>query len=449
MTSATDRAPSTRRPGARSTGNAARVGSGASPARPRRGGGGSGDGGGRFAALLPVLRRLDSPVTGYYVLLGTTIVLVVIGLVMVLSASMITSYQDDGSSFAVFLNQARFAAIGVVGAVIASRLTVRVWKMLAYPALLVAVGLQAMVFTPFGLTVNGNRNWLKLGSFTLQPSELTKLGLVLVGALIFANKRKVMGSLGRVLVPFVVPIAAVTVALVLFGHDLGTALVLLGIVGGLLFAAGVPLRFFAVAAGIAGSVAFALVITSANRMERITNWLSGSCTDPDGVCGQSVHGLYALADGGWWGVGLGRSKEKWEWLAAAHNDFIFAIIGEELGLPGTLVILLLFVMLGWACYRLVLLSNDQFVRIATAGVMVWVLFQAAVNIGAVIGLLPVVGVPLPLVSAGGSALVTTLIALGMLLSFARSEPAAREILDARPSVVRRSLAVMPRPRRRP
>jgi len=135
-------------------------------------------------------------------------------------------------------------------------------------------------------------------------------------------------------------------------------------------------------------------------------------------------------------------------LPAAHNDFIFAIIGEELGLPGTFVILLLFSLIGWACYRLVLRSRDQFVRIATAGVMTWILLQTMVNIGSVIGLLPVIGVPLPLVSAGGSALVTTMVALGMLLSFARSEPGAREILSARPSVVRRSLAVLPSRRNR-
>jgi cell division protein FtsW len=182
-------------------------------------------------------------------------------------------------------------------------------------------------------------------------------------------------------------------------------------------------------------------------MDRITSWL-GNCETTDGTCYQSIHGQYALADGGWWGVGLGASKEKWSWLPEAHNDFIFAIIGEELGLPGTLVILVLFTLLGWACYRLVQRSRDQLVRVATAGVMAWILLQAIINIGAVIGLLPVIGIPLPLVSAGGSALVTTLLALGMLLSFARNEPGARAILAARPSVVRRSLAVLPSRRKR-
>ncbi|MDQ2781454.1 MAG: putative lipid II flippase FtsW [Actinomycetota bacterium] len=396
---------------------------------------------------LPFLERLESPVTTYYVLLSTTAILVVIGLVMVLSASMITSYREDGSSFTVFLDQAKFAAIGIVLAAAASRVPVHWYRKLALPALIGALALEALVFTRLGVSVNGNRNWVRLG-VQIQPSEVLKLALILIGAAVLAKKRKLLDRLRHVIVPFLVPIVLVTVGLVLAGRDLGTGLILIGIVGALLFVSGVPARFFILAATAFGAVTAVLVITSQNRMDRITQWLSNSCTDPDGTCGQSVHGLYALADGGWWGVGLGASKEKWSWLPEAPNDFIFAIIGEELGLPGTLVILALFTLLAWGCYRLVQRSRDQFVRVATAGVMAWILLQTMINIGAVIGLLPVIGVPLPLVSAGGSALVTTLLALGMLLSFARNEPGARDILAARPSVVRRSLAVLPRRRQR-
>lgn len=394
-----------------------------------------------------VTRRLDSPVTSYYVLLAATSSLVVLGLVMVLSASMVTSYRDDGSSFAVFLNQARFAVIGVAGAVLAARLSPTWWRRLALPALVGALLLQAAVFTPLGYTVNGNRNWLRLGPLSMQPSELTKLGLVLVGAQVFANKGPRLRTLGQIAVPYVVPVALATLGLVLYGKDLGTALILVGIVAAVLYAAGVPARFFVGTGLLAAAGAAVLVLTSANRIDRITNWLSGSCTDPDGVCGQSVHGLYALADGGWWGVGLGASKEKWAWLAEAHNDFIFAIVGEELGLPGTLTILVLFAMISAACLRIVSRSRDPFVQIATAAVMAWILLQALINIGAVIGLLPVIGVPLPMVSAGGSALVTTMVAMGMLVSFARREPGAQQILATRPSVVARSLSVLPGRRR--
>ena len=405
---------------------------------------------GLSSSLTSLARRFDSPVTSYYLIVGTTTALLLIGLVMVLSASMVTSYKDDGSSYAVFLNQARFAGIGLVGAVIAARLSVAWWKRLAIPSLGVAVLLQALVFVPgLGLSKGGNRNWLKVTStLSLQPSELTKVGLVLVGALILANKRALLGRVSHAIVPYLVPVAAVTIGLVLVGHDLGTALVLIAIVGAVMYAAGVPGRLFVAAVGAAAVLAAVLVLTSANRMDRITNWLSGSCNDPNGECGQAVHGLYALADGGWWGVGLGASKEKWSWLPEAHNDFIFAIIGEELGLPGTFIILALFAVIATACYRIVSRSTDQFVRIAAAGAMAWILGQAMINIGAVIGLLPVIGVPLPLVSAGGSALVTTLLAMGMLVSFARTEPGAAEILAARPGVIKRSLAVLPRRRQR-
>lgn len=388
-------------------------------------------------------RRLDSPVTSYYVLLAATSTLVVLGLVMVLSASMVTSYTDDGSSFAVFLNQARFAAIGLVGAIVAARLSPTWWRRLALPAMVGSLALQAAVFTPLGFAVNGNRNWLRVGPISVQPSEMTKLGLVLVGALVFANKGPRLRTFGQIAVPFVAPVALVTLGLVLYGKDLGTALILVGIVGAVLYAAGVPARFFVGAGLVAAAGVTVLVLTNANRVDRITNWLSGSCTDPNGVCGQSVHGLYALADGGWWGVGLGASKEKWSWLAAAHNDFIFAIVGEELGLPGTLTLLLLFAMISGACLRIVSRSRDSFVQIATAGIMAWILLQAMINIGAVIGLLPVIGLPLPMVSAGGSALVTTMIAMGILVSFARREPGAAEILATRPGVVSRSLSILP------
>lgn len=393
---------------------------------------------------------LASPVSAYYLLIGATAALVVIGLVMVLSASMVTAYKEEGSSYAVFTNQAVFAALGGVVAGIASRIRVTAWRRLAVPILVGAIVLQGLVFTPLGLVKNGNRNWLRLiPGLSLQPSELTKLGLILVGAYLLARQRHLLNRVRYVVFPYLVPYVGVTIALVLAGHDLGTALVLFAIVGAVLFAAGVPQRLFIMAGGLAVAGVLALVVTSSNRMGRITNWLSGSCTDPNGECGQSVHGLYALADGGWWGVGLGESKEKWAWLPEAHNDFIFAIIGEELGLPGTLVILALFALFATACVLLVMRSRDQFVRIATVGVMAWVLGQAMINIGAVIGLLPVIGVPLPLVSAGGSALVSTLAGVGMLVSFARTEPGAAKILATRPSVVQRSLAIFPRRRSNP
>lgn len=392
-----------------------------------------------------VAEWLESPLATYYVLVGATCALVTFGLVMVLSASSVTAYKTDGSVFAVFRDQAMYAVLGAIAAVIASRLPVRLYRLLAVPSLVIAIGLQVLVFTSLGRTINGNRNWLVLGPLGLQPSEVAKIGLVLAGALILTRKRNLLGQVRHAVVPYLVPLALVAIALVLRGHDLGTSLILFAIVAAVLFAAGVPARVFIAAGAAVVAVVLGFVLTSADRLDRITTWLDGSCTDPDSAsCGQSVHALYALADGGWWGVGLGAGREKQGWLPEAHNDFIFAVIGEELGLPGTLTVLALFAMLAWACYRLVLGTTDHFVRLVTAGVMAWIMAQAVVNIGTVLGLLPVIGVPLPLVSAGGSSLITTMAALGMVVSFARREPMAKAALAARPGVVRRSLAVLPR-----
>ena len=396
---------------------------------------------------MPWLEHLESPVTTYYLLLSATAMLVTIGLVMVLSASSVTSYKNTNSAYTVFLSQLQFAVVGVIGAFVANRLPLIVWKRLSVPLLAAAIGLQALVFVPgVGVSVNGNRNWIRVMGQQLQPAEFAKLALVLFGAAVLTKKRRLLGKFLHVAVPLVFPAGGLLLLLVLGGGDLGTGLVLLAIISGMLFVAGVPARMFLVAGACSAALATTMALTSTNRMDRIHAWLVG-CTDPN-ACFQTIHGQYALADGGWWGVGLGASREKWSWLPAAHNDFIFAIIGEELGLPGTLVILGLFALLAFACYRLVLRSEDFFIRVATAGVMVWILAQAVVNMGGVIGLLPVIGVPLPLVSSGGSALMATLFALGMLLGFARSEPGCRDALAARPGVVRRSLAVMPERRGR-
>ncbi|WP_226913340.1 putative lipid II flippase FtsW [Gephyromycinifex aptenodytis] len=387
----------------------------------------------------PFWERLESPLSTYYLLLATVAILLVIGLVMVLSASSITSLRQDQSSYTVFIKQAQFAVLGLIGAGIASRFSVATWKRLAVPVLLVAISLQLLVFTPLGVEVGGNRNWLVLGGFRLQPSELGKVALILYGASILSAKRKYLHRWSHAIVPLLLPVGAVVVGLVLLGRDLGTGLVLLAILTGIMWAAGISWRLFALAGAAFCALAVGLVYFSGNRMERINQWLS--CTDVQ-QCWQSRHGQFALADGGLGGLGLGGSREKWLWLPEPHNDFIFAILGEELGLGGTLVVLALFALLALACYRVVLQTNDMFVRLATTGVMVWIIGQAMINIGAVIGLLPVIGVPLPLVSYGGSALVTTLGALGMVISFARGEPDAQQALAGRPSVWRRSLSVL-------
>lgn len=393
--------------------------------------------------------RLASPLAAYYLILGATVALASLGLVMVLSSSSVESLKATGSSYTFFAKQALFAATALPVSWLASRLPVVAWKRLAWPMLGLAFVALVLVFTPLGLSVKGNRNWIAVGSMTIQPSEAAKLALIVWGAAVLERKRHLLHLTPHLLIPLV-PGTAVMLALILAGQDLGTSLVIMGLVAALVFVAGAPLRVFAVAGAAVAVLLTILVSGSANRTQRLQAWLDvGTCTDYYGTCWQTVHGKWALATGGWWGVGLGASREKWSWLPEPHNDFIFAIIGEELGLAGTLAVLALFAMLGYGLFRLVLSSEDLFVKIATGGVMAWVLGQAVINIGGVAGVLPVIGVPLPLVSSGGSALMMTMVAIGMVLGFARRLPGAPEGLAARSTAVRRSLTVVPHRHGRP
>ncbi|MFN8076339.1 MAG: putative lipid II flippase FtsW [Kineosporiaceae bacterium] len=400
------------------------------------------------AAARPAVRhgvwgRLDSPLAPYYLVLGATLALTALGLLMVLSSSSIESLRKDHSPYTVFTKQAMFAAVALPLMLLASRIPTRWWTALAWPLLGLSVVGLGLVLTPLGVEVYGNRNWISLGGITLQPSEAAKLALVVWGAAVLARKRLLMHRTVHVLVPVVVPGSAILLGLVLAGHDLGTGLILLALVGSLLWLGGARVRLFAMSALAATVVVWAVLGARQSRLSRINDWLNG-CPDPHAsvTCWQPMQGKYALASGGWWGVGLGNSREKWSWLPEAHNDFIFAIIGEELGLAGSLLILALFAVLAFGLYRVVVRADDDFVKIATGGVLVWVVGQAVINIAAVLGLLPVVGVPLPLVSSGGSALITTLVALGMVVGFARRDPAAAAALAARTTTARQSLAVV-------
>jgi cell division protein FtsW len=391
------------------------------------------------------LSRLNSPLTSYYLVVGSTVALICIGLVMVLSSSSVDQLADGGSAFSVFWRQAIFAAIGVPLMILAARMSSRAWQLAAWPLLLLAVVMQCLVFVPhLGMNINGNRNWIGIAGFTMQPAEIGKLAIITWAATVLVRKRQLLHRPAHALIP-VLPGAALLLGLVLLGRDLGTTMVMMALVTTVLFVAGVPLRIFGFGLGLALFVVKIMVQGSSNRMGRIASWTSGcqSLDDYHSICWQATHGQWALASGGWWGVGLGASREKWGLLPEAHNDFIFAIIGEELGLVGTLLVLGLLVALCLGLCRIVLRTDDLFIKIATSGVLTWVLGQAVINIGAVLGLLPIVGMPLPLVSSGGSALVMTMVALGMVIGFARRENGAAEALAARAGLVQRSLAVLP------
>ncbi|WP_369372030.1 putative lipid II flippase FtsW [Promicromonospora sp. Populi] len=388
------------------------------------------------------LGQWNSNVTSYYLLVGTTGLLTVIGLIMVLSSSTVTSIAEGESPYAAFLDQAQYALMGLPVLLIAAHLPIRWYKRLALPGLIVAVLLLVAVIF-LGVIRNGQQNWLMLGPLSFQPSELAKLALAIWLGTVLGRKQALLGSWSHAIMP-AVPGAVVVLGLVLAGGDLGTALVMGLLVAGAFFVSGVPMSLLglgtAIAAFVVGYV-FILQQGSGDRLQRIIATYGASC-DESSECYQSLHGLFGLGTGGLWGVGLGGSREKWSYLPEAHNDFIFAVIGEELGFFGTVLVLALFALLGLAMSRVIRRHTDPFVKVATAAVACWVVGQAFVNIGVVIGVLPVIGVPLPLVSSGGSALITTMAALGMIISFARTEPGAAKALAARGSVVRKSLAVL-------
>jgi cell division protein FtsW len=358
------------------------------------------------------------PLGTFHLLLGATILLLALGLVMVLSASSIVSLRLHGSVYTLAQRQALFAVIGVAAMLISSRLPLRAWRWAAWPSLIVAIGLLAAVIL-VGVEVSGQRNWIDIiGPFRLQPSEIAKLAVVIWAADLLARKESILDRWTHLLIPLL-PVTGLILLLVLLGGDVGNSIILSAIIAGVLFAAGAPLRLFIALGAVAGVAIAGLTMAAPYRMSRFTSWLDPSA-DPLGEGWQLTQGQYALGTGGWWGVGLGASREKWGSLPEAHTDFIYSVIGEELGLVGTLIVLLLFGVI-IAAFRISQTSTDTFVRLASAGIGTWIAVQAIVNMGAVLGLLPITGVPLPLVSYGGSSLVPLLIGIGMLLSFARGQ----------------------------
>ena len=383
----------------------------------------------RMGWVAALQEALDRPLASYYLLLGATALLLTIGLIMVLSASSVMAYHTSGNSYSIVEKQFVWVVIGLPLAFLFSRLPQRALRRLAWPGYVVAV-LLLIATALVGVRVNGNQNWLSLGGpVQLQPSEMAKFALVLWAAHVYALKEKRLDRLSDLVVP-VVPGFVFATMLVVYGHDLGTSVIIFAIMLGLLWVVGVPARFFGVAlAGVGGLVAL-LAITSPERLRRFTTF-----SDPfktfHTAGWQAAHGLWALASGGVFGQGIGASQQKWGDLPEAQNDFIFAVLGEELGLVGTLLVVALFLVLAYTIFRIARESRDPFVRYFSAGVGVWVLVQMMINVGMVLALFPVVGIPLPLISYGGSSLVPTLVALGIVIGFARREPEAARALAQR------------------
>jgi cell division protein FtsW len=384
-------------------------------------------------------RVLQAESANYFMLLGITLFMVVFGLVMVLSSSSVESHASSDNFFTRFLSQGIYAVIGVPLMLVVSRLPTSFWKKSAWWFLGAACFLQILVLvTPLGVEIGGNRNWLKIGGFTGQPSEAIKLALVVWLGVVLARKRDLLDNWKHLAVPLL-PVAGGAIAVVLIGGDLGTTVIMCGFVLGALFFCGVKIRHLALGTFFVSVLALLVAFSSKSRVGRILAFFGGhSAVNPD-VQWQITNGYYALASGGIFGVGLGNSRSKWSWLPAADTDFIFAIIGEELGLIGAIVVLLLFILLAIMFLRIIHASADPFVRITTAAIMVWLIGQAFVNIGVVLGVIPVLGVPLPLISAGGTAMVSSLIAIGIVLSFARDTARQAAEGPSAPSAARKSV----------
>ena len=383
--------------------------------------------------MIPV-RQPDLSGKLYYALVIATFGLLFVGMVMILSASTTVSYKQFNNQYIIFLRQLMFAAIGVVIMMAISRLPKVFFLKWSIVALIISIVLLILVLIPsIGISVAGQRNWISLwGPFRLQPSEVAKLTLIVWGSAVLSKQiRSKTTTWQNLLIP-VFPVGLIISVLVIAEGDLGTALIIGPILLSLFYAVGAPLKLFtwSAMAGLLGILY--LSIQETYRIQRFLSWISPTVENQDAGW-QVTHGKYALASGGWTGIGLGASREKWGWLPAAHTDFIFAVVGEELGLVGTIIVLIFIGTIAYVALTLARETNDRFTKLIATSVMAWIVVQSIINVGAVLGLLPVTGVPLPLVSYGGSSLIFTLAASGVLMAVLRAEPTVKADLKKKKS----------------
>jgi cell division protein FtsW len=401
------------------------------------------------AGIAGVRDRIDStrillsrPLTDYYFVVGITVLLLGLGLVMVLSTGSVFDLSLGYSPYQDFLKQLAGVAVGLPLMWAISRSNPKLFRSAAYPLLGISVlGLGLTMIHGVGQSQGGAARWIDIGPVEVQPSEIAKLAFVLWGSDLLARKEKLglLKDWRHMLIPLL-PGVSLLIMLVMVGDDLGTTFILLIIFLTLLWVVGTPGRIYSTLLILMALVMLLLIVTASYRLQRLTDFYHPSGS-PTGANQQAIQGRYALGKGGLFGVGLGGSTEKWGWLPESTSDFIFAIIGEELGLVGTLCVVTLYGGLAFAGLRVARRTSDTFTRLAAASVTAWIVMQAMVNIGTVIGVLPVTGVPLPLVSAGLSSLLSTMVALGMLMAFARREPGAAEALALRgPGAATRALS---------
>jgi cell division protein FtsW len=418
----------------------------AEASRPAAGGAGYGGAGswdgttrGRLSARLALL---DRPLTSFYLVLGITTLLLALGLVMVLSTSSATGLMAGSSPWSGLQHQLFGVLIGLPCMWVAARCSPRRFRAAAYPLMFVSLlGLIVVLIVPPPAYAGGAARWIQFGGIQFQPSELAKFAFLLWGADLLARKEKLsqLDDWRQLLIPLLPGVALMSL-LVMMGDDLGTTFVLLIIFLALLWIIGTPGRLMLGMLAMIALVLLMIVVVEPWRLRRLTGFLNPGGS-PVGTNQQSIQGKWAVGSGGWFGVGLGASREKWGWVPESTTDFIFAILGEELGLVGTLCVTFLYGGLAYAGLRIARRVQDTFMRLAAGGATAWIVIQAVVNMGAVLGLLPITGVPLPLISEGLSSLLVTMVALGMLMSFAKREPgAAQALAEAGPGVPLRVLS---------
>ncbi len=361
------------------------------------------------------------PVNLYYMLLVSTLSLSLLGVIMVFSASSIHSLESKGSAYAIVLRQIIFLMLSIPMAWVLSRFSLARWKVIAQFSVMLSIGMLAIVQI-IGKSVNGNHNWISLGFIDIQPSEVAKFLMILWAGFILA-KREGSSAVSVNVITQIAPAFAVCLFLVLYGQDLGTASVFAFILAGLLWVSGVRLGVFASVIGVGFAGIAALIISAPYRLLRFSVFLDPFAAGQyKNVGWQPAHSLLGIASGGLFGVGLGASRQKWGNLAEAHTDFIFSVIGEELGLFGTLATLALLCILLFAIFKIALRAKDPMVRYVSSGIGCWIAIQTILNVGSALSVLPVVGVTLPLVSYGGSALVATYMGIGFVIGAARRDP---------------------------
>ena len=369
---------------------------------------------------------LSKPVNHLYMLLISAGALTFLGLIMVFSASSIHSIDTKGSAISFLLRQFLFVAISIPLAGYLSKLSIGRWELVGRFGLLISIALLAVLLIPgVGKTVNGNTNWIDLKFFDIQPSEFAKFFMILWASFLLARKENA-GKFTVNVFALITPGFLLIMVLVMYGHDLGTASVLATILTGLLFVSGIRLRLLGGITAVGALILAGFIVTSGYRAARFLVFLNPFAPADYKYAGwQPAHSLLGLASGGLFGVGLGGSRQKWGNLAEAHTDFIFSVIGEELGLIGTISVLILLTALIYSIFRIALRAQEPMVRFACAGIGCWIAIQAFLNIGSATSVLPVVGVTLPLVSYGGSALVATICAIGFVAGAALRDPAVR------------------------